>query len=345
MEVRSGTQRFALAQAQSCPDWIVANADGAGHYLARYDDDLRARIAERFAQVPEEEAIAFAGDAGLLARSGLLPVDAAFRLAAAFVHHPAPGVEQGAVALIDRLADDRLAPRERDAKRDLVEREVLPLARRVGWVERAGDAQALRELRAALMPLAARYEERETLRMHARELALRWLARRDSVAGTMVDAVMRTAGRFADGPMYARLEGALAATRDRHDRNVIVGALARVRDPALRDRMLALTLDPRLDGGEAYFLMIDALEDEANRAAAFDFLRVHFDALVAKLPPDSAARLATPLGELCSPDARATFVAFYRDRAPRYLGGAKRYAQALESIDLCIAATSAAASR
>ena len=64
-----------------------------------------------------------------------------------------------------------------------------------------------------------------------------------------------------------------------------------------------------------------------------------------KLPPDSAARLATPLGELCTPQARATFVGFCRERAPRFLGGAKRYAQALESIDLCIAATSAAASR
>jgi cytosol alanyl aminopeptidase len=345
VEVENGMHRFALAQAKSCPDWLLANADGAGHYLARYDDDLAARIAERFAQIPEEEAIAFAGDAGLLARSGLLPVDAAFRLAAMFLHHPAPGVEQGAVALINALPDDRLAPRERDAKRDLVAREILPLARRVGWVERPDDAQALRELRVALMPLAARYEDRETLRMHARELALRWLARRESVAGTMVDAVLRTAGRFADAPMYARLEGALAATRDRHDRREMAGALARVRDPALRERMLALTLDPRLDGGEAYFLLVDALEDEANRASAFDFLRAHFDALVAKLPPDSAARLATPLGELCTPEARATFVSFYRDRAPSFLGGAKRYAQALESIDLCIAATFAAASK
>jgi hypothetical protein len=144
-----------LTQARSCPDWIVANADGAGYYLARYDDALPARIAERFAQVPEEEAIAFARDAGLLARSGLLPLDAA------------------------------------------------------------------------------------------------------------------------------------------------AGALARVREPALRERMLGLTLDPRLDGGEAFFLLLDALEDEANRAPAFDFLRAHFDAVVAKLPPDSAARLATPLGDLC----------------------------------------------
>src|SRR5262249_43523085 len=106
-----------------------------------------------------------------------------------------------------------------------------------------------------------------------------------------------------------------------------------------RDRALNLMMDARIDGREAlYFLERGILEDDANRVAAFDFVRAHFDALVAKLPPDTPGDLATPLGELCRPPERATFVAFFGERAPRFLGGAKRYAEALESVDLCIAA-------
>ena len=306
--------------------------------MPRYDEPLRARIVDHLAEVPEAEAVAFAGDAALLARSGLLPIEEAIALVPPLLHHPSPAVRQGGVALLDRLPDDRLTRPQLDAKLDVVERELVPLATRVGWVPQPGDGEELRELRQALLPLAARYEKRDTLRMHARELALKWIARRDSVDAMMVEPVLIAAGRDADGPMYARLEAALLAARDRHDRRELLIGLAHVRDPVLRARMLSLALDERLDGREALELVQNALEDDDNRAAAFDFVRAHFDALVAKLPPETPGALATPLGELCTPEARATFVDFFRDRSPRFLGGPKRYTEALESIDLCIAA-------
>jgi alanyl aminopeptidase len=190
----------------------------------------------------------------------------------------------------------------------------------------------------ALLPYATRYEDRDTLRMHARELALRWLAKRDSVAAAMVEPVLETAARFADAAIYERLEAAAIGARDRRERSDLQQALARVREPRLRERVLALALDERLDGREALHLLEYALGDDANRAAAFDFVRGHFDALVAKLPPETPGQLATPLGELCTGAERDAFVAFFRERSPRFLGGLKRYTEALESIDQCIAA-------
>jgi alanyl aminopeptidase len=92
-------------------------------------------------------------------------------------------------------------------------------------------------------------------------------------------------------------------------------------------------------------LLQGALGDDANRVPALDFLRAHFDALVAKLPQDSPGQLIVPLRNLCTPGAREAFFDLYRDRAARFQGGARRYAEALESIDLCLAATSRAASR
>jgi len=337
-ELTNGTRRYPLAGAKSCPDWIVGNADGAGDWLPRYEASLRARIVDRLADVPEPEAVAFAGDAALLARSGLLGIEDAIALARALLRHPSAAVRQGGVALLERLSDNWLTRSQLDAKIEVVQNDVVPLATRVGWVPPADDGEELRELRQALLPLAARYEKRDTLRMHARELALRWIARRDSVDAMMVEPVLAVASRDADAPMYERLQAALFAARDRHDRRELLTGLAHVRDPALRGRMLSLALDERVDGREALELVEDALQDDDNRAAAFDFVRARFDALVARLPPETAGELATPLGDLCTPQARATFVDFFHDRSPRFLGGPKRYAEALESIDLCIAA-------
>ena len=283
--------------------------------------------------------MAFAGDAALMMRSGLISIDQALAIAGPLLRHPSDGVKQGGVILLDKLRDDWLYPPRLKAKLDVIAEDLLPLAQRVGWVERAKDPEATRELRVELMPFAARYEARDTLRMHARELALRWLVKRDSVAANMVEPVLMTAGRYADAAFYERLEAALLASNDRRERTQMLRGMSKVRDPKLRDRALALMLDPRIDGREVfYFLERGMLDDDANRMAAFDFMRAHFDALVAKLPPETPGALTTPLGDLCRPPERATYVEFFAARAPRFLGGAKRYAEALESIDLCVAA-------
>jgi alanyl aminopeptidase len=337
-EVTNGSHRLVLAEAKSCPDWIMGNAGGVGHYLTRYDAPGLARIVDHFSDLPEAEAVAFAGDAALLARSGLLSIDQALRLAGPLLRHPSDGVKEGGVVLLDKLRDDWLTPPQLRAKIDLMAGDLLPLARRIGWVERANDAEATRELRVALLPFAARYEARDTLRMHARELALRWLVKHESVAANMIEPVLMSAGRYADAAFYDRVEGAVLASNDRRERTQMLRGLSTVRDAKLRDRALALMLDSRIDGREALYFLERMLFDDFNRVAAFDFIRAHFDALVAKLPPETPADLVTPLGELCRQPDRSTFAAFFADRAPRFLGGAKRYAEALESIDLCVAA-------
>ncbi len=336
-QIHDGAQAIALEEAPACPDWIAGNADGAGDYVTRYDAALERRLVEHLRDVPVDEAVAFAGDGALLARSGLLGVDAALARADALLHDPRDAARQGGVAILERLTDDWLDAAGREAKAALIARDVIPLAQEVGWVPRASDDEARRELRLQLMPFAARYERRDTLRFHARELAVRWLVRPAAIDAGIAAPVLVTAGRFANETIYARLESALARTDRRPERDLLIDALAAVSDPALRDRALALTLSQRLDGREAFALLDRMLDDELDRAAAFAFLRANFDAIVAKIPPDSAGYFATPLGALCTPADRQRFADFFAERAPRFAGGAKRYGEALESIALCIA--------
>jgi hypothetical protein len=81
-----------------------------------------------------------------------------------------------------------------------------------------------------------------------------------------------------------------------------------------------------------------ALEDEVNRKPAFDYVRANFEKLVAKLPPRSAGRFAEALDGLCTVADRNAFAGFFQDRAAQFEGGRRRYDEALETIDLCIAA-------
>ena len=346
-EIRNGSQEVALSEAPACPAWVMGNAQGAGHYVTRYDADSLKRLVRSAARLPEAEAIAFVGDIALLARAGLVRMDAALDVAQAFLRHPSNGVRQGAVVLLDKLRDEWLAPAAAARKRAIVAKQAVALARSLGWREHERDRDDLRELRRELLAFAAKSASGAALRRGAREEALRWLRHRPLVAATMVRPVLGTAARFADRVTYDTLESLLAATADRHERSELLEALAQVRDPKLRERALGLALRADrgaavIDGRDALYLLENAIGDDDNRAAAFAYIRAHYDALVAKVPEDTPVNFVERLGRgLCTREEREAFAAFFGERAQRLLGGPHAYDQALEAIDLCVAARAA----
>jgi alanyl aminopeptidase len=332
-------------QSPTCPEWIVGNADGAGHWVPRYDAALARTLESRVVDVPEPEAVALAGDTALLVNSGLMPRDQGFRLADAFLRHPALGVRHGAIAFLESQHDEMLSPVHRQMRHTILVSYVLPMARSLGWIDRASDDLATQELRAAVMTYAARMPGGESLRAAARELAMAWVGDRASLPAASAPAVLQTAARFADAATYERLENALERTSERHERELLVAALATVREPALRMRALDAALRDENAGGmqpaETLYFLEKMLGDEANRAAGFAALRERWDAWLAKLPAESAARLIDPLANLCTRRDRQDFAAFFQPRVATLRGATQKYANALESVDVCVAAASA----
>ena len=335
-DIGSAAQRVALPGA-ACPAWLVANVDGQSYYVPRYAPPLAQKLRTGSAELAANEMVATTVDAGILSDSGLMPIGEALAWAAAALAHPSLVAKRFAVELVREERDPWLNPAEARAKSAILEQRLVPLARELGWQERAGDSDDLRDLRATLLPFAAEAGD-PVLRAQARELALAWIANRDAVPATMTRAVLDTAARFADAALYGELQGLATSTLDLRERYYLLSALAKLRDSALRERVLGLALQKELSGRDARDLVEDALEDEVNRRPAFDFLRTHYDALVAKLPEHSMARLMEPLGELCTREERELFAGFFKDRAPQVLGGPRQYRQSLERIDLCLAA-------
>lgn len=340
----TGRHEIRLEEAKSCPRWVLGNAEGAGHWVARYPAQALEGLARNAAKLPEAEAVALAHDTLLLANNGLVARDAALRMADALLAHPAIGVRHGAVEILDMQRDEWLDAAQRARVRDIERRRLLPMAAKLGWKERAGEDIHAQDLRGLLLPFAARMEGGAALRSEARELASAWIADRSRVAASTVPSVLSTAARFADTRTYDALEAAMAAEADRRDRADLLKALAVVREPALRERAYANLLRKVggrdvFDGRDAYTFLDATLYDPFNRPAGFAFLRAHWDALVAKLPAESTSRLIRPLGGLCTAAERDAFVEFFRERGENRLA----YTQALESIDICIASNAKAA--
>ena len=346
IEVTNAPREVPLADAQGCPAWVVGNADGAGYYVATYDAALEKRLLANAAKLPVPEATALASDGQLLAQSGLLSIDAALDRAQALLAHPSPVARRAAAELLRAQREAWLNPKQSKRKKQIARERLLPVAMALGWVAKGPESDATVELRNVVLPLAAELEQDGAWRLDARFLALKWLDDREAIPAAVAEPVLVTAARFADGATYQRLGAATLAATDRREQRMLLKALASVRDPALRARAFELVVanedgTPRVDGRNTLQLLDDALEDDANREAAFAFVRRNFDALVAKIPPETAANFVEHLGSLCSRGAREDFRGFFAERAPKFLGGERNYRQSLERIELCIAARDA----
>src|SRR5205814_9691851 len=107
--------------------------------------------------------------------------------------------------LLHKVADEWLDPAQLKKKRAIVAQRVQPLARRIGWAEKPGDAFDVINLRFELLPFAAQGEGGAMLRNQARRLAVSWMRDRSSVPASLAPAVLETAARFADRATYELL--------------------------------------------------------------------------------------------------------------------------------------------
>jgi hypothetical protein len=335
-----------------CPEWIWPNAGGTGYYLTALPasglDTLAARLG-----VPGQ--LALATDAGLLARRGDVPVDAALALGLALAPSKDRLVVGAALGLLELVDPAALSPRDRTRHRNLFRKTFGARARAMGWLPRPGDDDEVNALRRLLVAVAAGAGEDPALGKEAKRLALGWLADRSTVPAEVSGLALRLAARNGDRALFDRIVAEAARTQDRTERGRLLGALGAFRDPTLSREALALLLPaspgeepagqpvrtpatPAFDLRDTRPIVDVALSRYETREGAWKFLVEAWDALAGRMRAEegqwlvrSAARLA------CEPGRREEVVAFLTPRAEPFDGAPKALARALEEADACAA--------
>ncbi len=97
---------------------------------------------------------------------------------------------------------------------------------------------------------------------------------------------------------------------------------------------LKLTLSPDFDARETIGILREEASNRETRPEAWAFLKANFDALAARLPRESPARFPMLAAGFSDAEKRADVEAFFKDKAPKYMGGPRYLAQSLEQIQL-----------
>jgi alanyl aminopeptidase len=210
-------------------------------------------------------------------------------------------------------------------------------ARSLGWTEKKGEPDDTRILRPHLLEIVGDEGGDGTMRAEARKVAFRWLADHKSTSPELASAALYLSAIGGDAALFDKLHEAAKKETDRVERQRILDALGSFRDPELAQKAFAIYLTDEFDPREAFELIAAASDDPRTREAALAFVEKNFDAVVARLPYDSAAGMPGLGSGFCDDEHASALGQFFRPLARKYPGMDRRLAQAMESVRQCAA--------
>jgi aminopeptidase N len=261
------------------PAPVVANAGGVGYFRTAYAAPLFQALAARAGSLSAADQLNLVSDTWALGEGGYgppanvlelsrrLPVDADplvwNRVAQTFVQ-------------IDHLYDGLGA---RQAAFRAFARGVLdPVMARVGWDARPGEAATVAVLRESLLGALSDLDD-PAVTAEARRRFQLFVASPSSLAPGIRKSVLDIVGAHADAAGFKALRDLAARSVDPQEKDQYLAALAQVRDPALAQQVMLMTVGPEVPTSIAIPMMRYVAVTHAE--AAWRFAQDHkvvFDA-------------------------------------------------------------------
>jgi alanyl aminopeptidase len=351
MLLTAASAEMAL-EAQSCPDWVLGNDAATGYYRVALEGHLLPKLlAGRVGALSEADRLALFGDIQAAVRSGKMPAGDALSLVPGLVldgnRHLIGAVaaflaggntpRSRTSSLTFSIGEYLVPDSERASFARFIRQTLGGKARALGWKARQGEDDETRLLRPVLVSLVADVGEDKALIAAARELTDRWLRNRNAIDLEMVEPVMRSAAAHGDQALFVRLHEEAKKEPRLRERGHLLRAMAAFREPRIIESALKVVLSGEFDSRETMAMLFGEHMDPATALLTYDFVRENFDALAAKLPRDTPARLPAVAMGLCDDARSAEVEQFFAGRSTRYTGGPRILSQALEQLSLCSA--------
>lgn len=333
-------QRFTLPQ--TCPDWIIPNADSAGYYRFSMSEDDWSNLLAHSDKQNTNEMMAMLGSLTGAFDSGDLDVATLMSIAPQLIDSPDWQVATSPMGqmrfMYDRMADEgqKQALEERFnafyagklEDTGLEATEDRDQARLQGaLVEFLAATARQPELRAELVAMAKAYTGYENDGQIHPEAA------NPIIVGTALSVAVDELGNgFVDHLLQLALGSTDAVVRGRTLR-----AAANVKDPAKAAEVLELVFSEAIRDNEVFTVLYPQVMMPETREATWKWVQENIDRILERVPEDAWGRITFVGGAFCDTGKQAEVEAYFADRIDSLTGGPRNLAKNLERIELCIA--------
>jgi puromycin-sensitive aminopeptidase len=298
-------QRVLLSDAQGeviLPGarWFFPNGGATGFYRFTMDDtSLQALVGTLQHALAPHERLMLVDNQWALLKAGTVSIDQLLTLLDGYRTETDRAVVSAITDILGWLSTHAVS----DAVRWRFERFVGAYYHQqfeaLGWAPPEDEPADTRMKRAAVLGALGGIARDEAVRAEARRRLERYLIDRGSLDPNLASVVVGLAARDGDAALYDRyLEHKRTAATDPEEEQRFLLALAAFEVPELIQRTLDLAISKDVRAQDRTFLLAGLLGRRASRAAAWSFVRDHWNALATLMDPMLLQNLVRALGQL-----------------------------------------------
>ena len=289
---------------------VVVNEGGWGFFRTRYAAALLERVVAEFPRLGPIERFNLVSDTWSSVVAGSTTMAGFISLAERLGQAGDPDVSVwdavlGPLRSIDRIALDE----DRAAVAAFVRRLARPKFEQLGWQPQPGEDERSGTLRANLFRVLGTYGGDDNVRGRAGDLHHAYLSDRTAVHADLLGAIVSVIAWTGGEREYELfLERARSApTPQEEERYLFV--LPVFRQPELLERTLDMALT-EIRTQNAPFVVGGSLANRWNGPLAWEWLKQHWDAVLARFPDNSVSRMLEGTTTLTEPHVAADVRAF-----------------------------------
>jgi alanyl aminopeptidase len=314
--------------------WLLLDRGAAGYFISGYPRDWLNRLVDsETPHLSSAERMSVAHSISAVVASDDLPIAQGLQLEAKLLLDTERRVVQMAAGFLDMR--EKVPPDLAPNYHRFVQHSLKPLLVNTSWLPAKPETDDERLQRLALVTLAANAGEDPQLIKEAEHLASTWVNDRHAVPPDEAESLLGVAGRYADSALFAQLMSAAKKKQDPSDRQWLISALGSCKDTALAQQALKTITTRTFEPVDCLALLMALSSHIETRAFTYDYLKQHYDAMVAALPGDSLFWYLPNAAEGFDTVERQEDVeSFFRDKDPKITGGPRIVSQVLERIHL-----------
>ncbi len=312
----SDTKAFLLERSQdkfTLPAaWnpTVLNAGASGFYRVQYSQDTLKKILDNFRALTPDERIKLISDVATLSWKGSIPVENNLDLMLKL-----KGEDD--IVVQGELVDKFKAPRHfMDAKskplyEKFVRANLQPLKDKLGWAEKKGEEETVKDLRASVIHALGTYGQDKSTIDEARVLYGKYLKDRQSVDPNIIGSAVTIVAYNGNDRDYDEMKLCWRKASNPQEEKRFLMALASYKQPELVEKTLNLAIGPDTRATDAISLLTALLSNHDSHEQAWKFTKAHLETITKKCPPRFNKRLIAACDSFDTPDVEKDLTEFF----------------------------------
>ncbi len=324
-------------ETSRCPKWYYPNANESGYYVWKMPDADMETLNKRYiSKLTVRERVGLFSNVEALLSAHIVNPDAyvkSVKIMAKEKHRSLVSRTVSTMRSFERiLGEDRAKTKFSRRAKALLSRHM----NRVGYKKRNRETIENSIVRPSLLSAMANVAADSRSTSLAAKMTADFFKDPASVPADLMGFALSTTAKNGDEALWNAFKAAFDGATTPSVRSKTIYALGSFRDPALRDKSLALFLDGTLRSQDFYSLIGPMFQPDTF-PALWDWITKNYDPIVAILGPKSATRMPRVGGGFCDEAGKAKVAEFFSKESGRLKPGAERtLTNTLGNIDQCI---------